>query len=144
MAAYISLLYGHCVLLACFLLHVCAQLGCRDKDWCHFCWRNLVFDMLLGERNEKWPFTTWNKEKKPSHVPKAWALFLIESNLLHAEYVGLVSIWLRKCTKHSQFLSKHSIYYGFTEVTMVVSFCIWKKCTGNSEWNWGRSPENLV
>lgn len=39
------------------------------------------------------------RKKKSSYFPKAQALLLIEPKLLHAEYVGLVSIWLRKCSK---------------------------------------------
>lgn len=40
------------------------------------------------------------RKEKPSYFPKSQALLLIEPKLLHAEYVGLVSIWLRKCSKH--------------------------------------------
>lgn len=96
-----SLLSGIWILLTCCLLHVCAQLRRLDKERCGFCWTHLVFDMILGEKNGKWPFTTWNKEKKqtPSCFLRAQALLLIEPNLLHAEYMDLVSIWLRKCSK---------------------------------------------
>lgn len=41
------------------------------------------------------------KKKTPSYFPKSQALLLIEPKLLHAEYVSLVSIWLRKCSKHT-------------------------------------------
>lgn len=59
-----SFLSGIWILLTCCLLHVCAQLRRLDKERCGFCWTHLVFDMILGEKNGKWPFTTWNKEKK--------------------------------------------------------------------------------
>lgn len=43
---------------------VFVQLRRLDKERCGFCWTHPVFDMILGEKNGKWPFTTWNKEKK--------------------------------------------------------------------------------
>lgn len=143
-----SFLSGTCVLLDCSLLYACANSQCRDMDRCGFGWINSI-DTLLGGRNERWPSTTWDEEKEPFYFPKAGALLLIESNLLHAEYMGLGSIRLQKCPKHSQFLAKHRCCDS-TAVPIVVFICDWKisrsqkGCPGNAYWNWSRSPENLV